>query len=191
MNNREVVEKNTICSFGKNHHSTPDFINLLKSFTNQQNYIKILNSFLLISIVSLLSSCAQIQSNVANTVPPSDPIAILFQNEIAKNEATCRFLNVSPKAKIDAGIIKAEEPWEQEFILECQGAEVEIGETTAQCNSPMQISFIRETNTRFRLRVTITPKVDCHDVKCVVKIPVFKEEDREQLDLQITGKVRI
>ena len=179
MKMKTTAEKPTICRLGKKYVSTLD--SMLKN-----KYYFLLIAFLVCSV-----SCTRMKSNVANSVSPSDPIAILFQHEIAKEEATRRFLKVSPGASINAGIIRAEEPWEQEFVLECPEGEVEIGETVAQCNSPMQISFIKETSARFRLRVTIIPRLDCPDFKCVVKIPVFKEDNKEQIDLRITGKVRI
>lgn len=195
MKRREADQKTTIYRFGERLTLPPEPINLLNFYFKGDYYIPMKNILAVIAVLLIFTSCTHTNKKLTNASSSPDPIALIFQEEIAKQaaqeEAKCRFIKVSPHTSIDAGIVKAEKPWEQEFILEAPEAGVEIGETTAECNSPLKITFIRETNTRFRLRVTIIPKLDKQDFKCVVKIPIFKEQGKEQLNLQITGKIRI
>lgn len=153
------------------------------------------NAMLSLVLVLFTASC----SHDINRCPNSssiDPIEALFNitapMAVQKSDINpASLLKVTPNAHIDAGIVLAENPWEQEFILEAISNGVEIGETTAKCDSPMQISFVKESEKMFRLIVTITPRIEKPDFRCQVKIPVIEPQGARQLDLLITGRVRI
>lgn len=194
MERREAVGKTTICRFGKKLTSTSNqiFNSIhIKGFFVIMKYA-LLFLFLLVSV----TSCRHNTHNFTNTTTSLDPIEALFNitspvsvRKIDGKPIT--FLKVSPKAHVDAGVVLAESPWEQEFVLEVLEGGVEIGETTAKCDSPLAISFIKESDKIFRLTVTITPKLEQSDFRCQVKIPVIEPQGSKGLDLLITGKVRI
>ena len=150
-----------------------------------------------LSLLFTVTSCRHNTPNFTNTTSSLDPIEALFNitSPAVGNKAdiikTISIFKVSPKAHIDAGVVLAENPWEQEFILEALERGVLIGETTAKCDSPLKISFVKESPKLFRLKVTITPKLEKSNFRCQVKIPVIEPKGAEGLDLLITGKVRI
>jgi hypothetical protein len=153
------------------------------------------NTLFSIALLIVFTSCRH------NVPPPKrtsslDPIDALFNITtpvtVQKiDQKSISLLKVTPNAYIDAGIVLAESPWEQEFILEASEGGLEIGETVAQCNAPLQISFIKESDKLFRLTVIITPKLEKSDFRCQIKIPVVEPLGAKDLNLLITGKVRI
>jgi hypothetical protein len=155
------------------------------------------NAFAIIASMFILTACQQTTNNrTAENSTRFDPIDLIFGTKSTNSDPTIKnmefsYLKVSPNTSVDAGTIQAETPWEQEFLLETLEDGVEIGETVAECNTPLKISFVQESETRFRLIVTIIPKSEHPDFKCVVKIPIFNRQKEQELNLNIIGKVKI
>jgi len=154
------------------------------------------NVLLSLMLLIVFTSCQHNTTPFTNTKSSLDPIESLFFTTAPKilqksNTKTISFLKVTPNASVDAGIVLAENPWKQEFILEASEEGVKIGETVAKCDSPLKISFVKESDKLFRLTVTIIPKLEKPDFKCQVTIPVIEPQGAKNLDLLITGKVRI
>ncbi len=102
-----------------------------------------------------------------------------------------RLVSVYPRSRINAGVIKPKGTWEHEFIIDAVDNLVEIGETFAECNAPMKIFFTQESEKSYRLKISITPSVEQEHLRCLVKIPVFRDSAEETLSLEINAVVRI
>lgn len=154
------------------------------------------NIVLMLFLIIVGTSCSHNPRQCSHNTSTLDPIETLFNitapsisSQVIKTQSS--LIKISPNSHIDAGIVVAENPWEQVFILEAISNEVEIGETTAKCDSPMQISFVKQSEKMFRLTVTITPRIEKSNFRCQVTIPVIEPQGPKQLDLLITGRVRI
>lgn len=123
----------------------------------------------------------------------TDPIFRTFGLTLEDDGASTvlRLVSVYPRAKINAGIIKPNGTWEHEFILDTVDSLVEIGETFAECNAPMKISFSQDSLKSYRLKVSITPTGDQETLRCHVRIPVFRDNAEEQINLEINAVVGI